>query len=75
MPYFVNCICIYKLWDMKRKYHLGAVIVFLVCLAVAVILFPLASDNQQIYEGILLTSITLVVLIMLFIIKVNVLDS
>lgn len=60
---------------MKRKYHLGGVILFILCLVIAVILFPMASDNKQVYEGILLTSITILVLIMLFIIKVNVIDS
>ena len=59
---------------MKRKYHLGAVIFFLICLAVAVVLVPMASSDKQLYEGILLTSITLVILLMLYIIKVNVLD-
>lgn len=60
---------------MKRKYHVGAVLLFLICLAVAVILFPIAFDNQKIYEGFILTSIGILVLLMLFLIKVNVLDS
>lgn len=60
---------------MKRKYHLGAVMFFLVCLATAVILFPMASDNQEIYEGFLLSSIAIVILLMLFLLKVNILDS
>lgn len=60
---------------MKRKYHLGAVLLFLVCLAITVVLFPLAFDNQELYKGILLTSIAIVVLLMLFLIKVNILDS
>lgn len=60
---------------MKHKYNIGAIFLFLVCLAIAVILFPMASDNEDIYEGLLLTSIAILILIMLFLIKVNVLDS
>jgi hypothetical protein len=60
---------------MKKKYHLGAIMLFLICLAIVVVLFPLAFDNKRIYEGLLLTSIAIVILLMLFLIKVNVLDS
>ena len=60
---------------MKNKYNIGAIALFLICLAVAVILFPMASDNEEIYESILLTSIAILILIMLFLIKVNVLDN
>lgn len=60
---------------MKQKYNIGAIILFLVCLAVTVILFPVACDNEQVYEAILLTSIAIVVFIMLFLLKINLIDS
>lgn len=60
---------------MRKKYHTGAVMFFLACLALAVVLFPIAFDNPKIYEGFLLSSIAILILLMLFLIKVNILDS
>lgn len=58
-----------------QKYNLWAITIVLLACVLAVLLFPLAFDKPNIYLGILLASIGIVVVIFMFLIKVHVFDK
>jgi protein-S-isoprenylcysteine O-methyltransferase Ste14 len=61
---------------MKRdSYNLRTVVVILLCCVLAVLFFPVAFDNPAVYEGIIYTSIAIVILLLLFLIKVHIFES
>jgi len=59
----------------SQKYNLWAVVaIILLCIA-AVLLFPIAFHNTEVYKAVIYAAIGVVILLLLYLIKVHVFDS
>lgn len=56
----------------NQKYNFWVIIGILCCLVIAVILFPVASDNVDVYKAILYTSIGVVIVLMGYLVKIHI---
>lgn len=75
---FCGNTCQNKDWDKGMKsnrYRSWAVVIILLCCILAVVFFPMASDNMTLYKAIVFTSIAIVLLLLFFLVKVNILES
>lgn len=59
----------------QQRYSLWAITIVLLACVLAVLLFPVAFDSPNIYMGILLASIGIVVFIFMFLIKVHIFEK
>ncbi len=59
----------------NQRYSIWIVVIVLLCCLLAVVFFPMASDNHEIYKAIIFTSIAVVLIMLLFLIKVHVFES
>lgn len=59
----------------NRRFSNWIVGIILSCCLLAVVFFPYASDNREIYKAIIYTSIVIVLFLLLYLIKVHVFES
>lgn len=57
------------------KYNIGTIVVILLCCVLAVLFFPVASNDKEIYKAVIFASIGVVIILLLFLIKVHVFES
>ena len=59
----------------SNRYLSWTVGIILLCCVLAVIFFPMASDNMTAYKGIVFTSIAVVLLLLFFLVKAHIIES
>jgi len=72
--HFVNCINYKEEREImkNRRFSNWTVAIILLCCLLAVVFFPFASDNREIYKAIIYTSIVIVFFLLLYFIKLHV---
>jgi len=59
----------------SKRYSIKTIVVIILCCVAAVLFFPVASNDKEIYKAVIFAAIGVVFLVLLFLIKVHVFES
>ena len=59
----------------NQRYNIRAVMVIILCCVLAVLLFPMVSNDKEIYTAVICVSIGIVIFLLLYLIKVHVFET